>query len=416
MKRTQMPSFNDLLQKFIRDELTQEELQAFLELVREPANQAIVKEAVDHHMDAEKFTDLTAGMDMDLQFMQVLKKAEQETSMRSSRPVHRVHFIRKWWWAAAAVLLMLATSTYFLLRPEQKVQVAAKQPVDIAPGKEGAILTLADGTKVILDSLGNGMVATQNGAQVILENGQLTYDPVENINGEITYNTMTTPKGRQFQLLLPDGTKVWLNAASSISYPTAFAGADRKVTITGEVYFEVAKNKNMPFRVNANNKAAIEVLGTHFNVNAYQDEAEIKTTLLEGSVKLSKLPVMADAQVPADQKIQMGSSVLLKPGQQGIIQAGSPANLLIPVQPAEIDKVVAWKNGLFNFEGASIGEVMKQLERWYDITVVYEKGIPDIKFFGEIGRNVTLADLIVALEDVGVHFRIDAGRKLIVLP
>jgi transmembrane sensor len=357
------------------------------------------------------YIDLSEGLDPDLQFVEVMKKAKNERPVvqlpsaaakvpygTGIRPLFRR------WWAAASILLTLAAGGYFLARNSRHDQpLALQKPATIGPGKQGAILRLADGTALVLDSLGNGTIATQNGARVLLKNGQLAYDPTGKGTGEATYNTMTTPKGRQFQLMLPDGTKVWLNAASSIQFPTIFSGKDRRVRVTGEAYFEVVADKKMPFRVNVNNQAEIEVLGTNFNINAYDNEAAIKTTLLEGKVKV----VSARDNHPA---------TILQPGQQAVIRPGDPSGSLVPVQAADIDKVMAWKNGVFNFEGASLREVMNQIERWYDITVVYDKNVPDIKFFGEISREFNLADLIDALKDAGVHFKIETGRKLVVLP
>jgi ferric-dicitrate binding protein FerR (iron transport regulator) len=397
-----MPSFNDLLQKYIREELTQEELDAFLVLVREPTNQAAVKEAIAAYAEAATYTDLSGGMDAELQFRRVMERARKEVPAVEPAPVRSIPAVRRWWWVAASVIFILAAGAYLFLNNRPDSAAVAQQPVDIKPGTEGAILTLADGTRVVLDSLGNGTVASQNGARIILNDGRITYDPTGITDGGITYNTMATPRGRQFQLVLPDGTKVWLNAASSIKYPTAFREDERSVEITGEAYFEVAKNKTRPFRVNINNQATVEVLGTHFNINAYSNGTSIQTTLLEGSVRFG--PVSGPH-----------SSAILRPGEQGRFPV-SGASSGIRIESADIDKVMAWKNGFFNFDGLPITEVMNMLERWYDITVVYEKGVPDIEFFGEINRNMNLSDLIVALKDVGVHFRIEAGRKLVVLP
>ena len=319
------------------------------------------------------------------------------------RPVHRVHFMRKWGWAAASIILMLGIGVYLLTTKTKKTSppVAVVQAADIAPGKNGAVLTLADGTLVVLDSLGNGVVATQNGAQVKLQGGTLAYEATGPATGEVAYNTMSTPKGRQFQVTLPDGTKVWLNAASSISYPTAFTRNERQVILTGEAYFEVAHNSNMPFKINVNGKAEVEVLGTHFNVNAYDNETTINTTLLEGSVR-----VELNADMPA---------ITLKPGQQAQVGEVGKQSIAKVINDADIDKVMSWKNGLFNFEGASLAEIMRQLERWYDIEVAYEKGIPDVEFEGKMTRDVPLKDLLKMLERSAIHFRIE-GRKLIVLP
>jgi len=331
------------------------------------------------------------------------------------RPVHRVHFMRKWGWAAASIILMLGIGVYLFTTKTKKTPptVAVVQAAGIAPGKNGAVLTLADGSRVVLDSLGNGVVATQHGTQVVLQGGGIAYDATNAATGEVAYNTMSTPKGRQFQVTLPDGTKVWLNAASSISYPTVFSGEKRQVSLTGEAYFEVMKNPKMPFVVNIHlsdeetlgpREAKIEVLGTHFNVNAYDNEATINTTLLEGSVK-----VVRSGYGNRQDNMQ---EVILKPRQQAVMRFISP--ITIDSSP-DLNKVMSWKNGLFNFEGASLAEIMRQLERWYDIEVAYEKGIPDVEFEGKMTRDVPLNDLLKMLERSAIHFRIE-GRKLIVLP
>jgi ferric-dicitrate binding protein FerR (iron transport regulator) len=321
-----------------------------------------------------------------------------EFDLPVATPVHRVHFIRRWGWAAAAALL-LAGSTYLLvMNKKDQSPIIASNVTDITPGSQGAILTLADGRQVVLDSMPSGVVAQQSGTAVVLSNGKLMYDPSGEAVSDIQYNKMTTPKGRQFQMTLPDGTKVWLNAASSIRYPTVFAGKERKVDVFGEACFEVAKDANKPFLVNINNKASIEVLGTLFNVNAYENEKTINTTLLDGSVKVINQP----------------ASVILKPGQQAQINNISGGEKIAVVNHPDLEKIMAWKNGLFNFEGANLEEVMRQLERWYNIDVVYENGIPDIQFMGEMSRQISLTDLLEILRRTEVDFRVE-GRKLIVL-
>jgi len=332
------------------------------------------------------------------------------------RPVHRVHFLRKWGWAAASIILALSLGVYLFTTTTKKTLPRANvvQAADIAPGKNGAVLTLADGSRVILDSLGNGVVATQNGTQVILKGGALAYDANSATTGEVAYNTMSTPKGRQFQVTLPDGTKVWLNAASSLRYPTVFTGSERMVEITGEAYFEVTKNAHKPFIVNIFSPAKkdaggrIEVLGTHFNVKAYENEDVVRTTLLEGSVKVGI----------RRSGIGKEESMIIKPGEQAIASTNSSVNGMQGMtihKSVDIDQVMSWKNGLFNFEGASLGEIMRQLERWYDIEVVYEKGIPNVEFEGKMTRDVPLGDLLTMLDRSDIHFRVE-GRKLIVLP
>jgi transmembrane sensor len=310
-----------------------------------------------------------------------------------------VHFMQKWKWvAAASVVFIIGITTFFLFdNKKDPVQSASNITAEqIQPGKDGAILTLADGSQLSMDSIQNGIIALQDGVTARVVNGVLIYEG----NGKkIQYNTMSTPKGRQYQLLLPDGTKVWLNAASSIKYPTVFSGKERNVQISGEAYFEVAKNVYQPFRVMVNDRMTIDVLGTSFNVQAYRNETTYYTTLIDGAVRVS-----------ADQP---GNSTVLKPAQQALL-AGEGA--IAVSGNVDTEKVMAWKNGLFNFEGASLDEVMKQIERWYDIDVVYEKGIPDIKFWGKITKDVPLSGMLIALEKTKVHFKLENNRTLVVLP
>jgi len=330
--------------------------------------------------------------------------------------VHRVRFLRRWGWAAAAVILLFSTGAYLWTHSTKKGSPSASYAAGnthVAPGKQGAILTLGDGSQVVLDSLGNGLVATQNGTQVSLKGGGLTYDRASaDAKSEVMYNIITTPKGRQFQVTLPDGTRVWLNAGSSLRYTTVFRGGERRVSVTGEAYFEVARNTQEPFKVSVNGKAEVEVLGTHFNVNAYDNETAIHATLLQGTIRVS---------TAAGKAAQATAFVVLKPGQQARIAHPDPAvgSASSPdikvINHTDTSKVMAWKNGLFNFEGASLAEVLRQIERWYDIDIVYEKGIPAITFEGKMTKDVPLKDLLVILERSDIHFRID-GRKLIVLP
>lgn len=316
----------------------------------------------------------------------------------------RVYSLPSWKWmaAAASIILIVVTGYWYQSRRQHPAGIAHTVAVsDIAPGRNGAILKLADGSSIALDSLTNGVVATQNGARIILNNGALVYDANKSGNKEIAYNIITTPNGRQFRVSLPDGTQVWLNAASSIRYPTVFDGKHRNVEITGEVYFEVAKNAHMPFQVTVLNNARIEVLGTHFNVNAYGNEESQHTTLLEGAVKVVSLKEHASALYR--------EGIVLRPGQQ--LQLSETP---IIIDRADIDKIMAWKNGLFDFDGMDVKYAMKQIARWYDVEIVYKGEIPDIKFYGKISRNISLAGLIKGLNGTGVHLHIEEGKKLVV--
>lgn len=324
----------------------------------------------------------------------------------------KVRVLWKRWAAAAAVVLVVASGMYMWWgersAPAKPVFTEAR---DVDPGKEGAVLTLADGTQVVLDSMGNGWATAQNGTRVLLKDGQLAYDPADEGDGTIAYNTMTTPRGRQFRIILPDGTRVWLNAASSVYYPTAFTGEVRSVRVTGEAYFEVAsykadaKRKNWPFIVDVDGRAEVKVLGTHFNISAYGNEAAMQTTLLEGAVKVA-LPAGTGTR----------REVTLRPGQQARIDNKAATGNITVVKDADLTKVMAWKEGVFNFEDVGLEEAMRQLERWYDIDVVYEKGIPDIYFFGKISRNMPLKNILKMLEESEVRFRLEEGRRLVVMP
>lgn len=330
--------------------------------------------------------------DWDLVYQRILAGREATETVSTGR----LRFIRSAWLRYAAAVLLLAglIGVLYISITKDGNEIARVDNLpggpDIQPGKSGAVLVLSDGTQLVLDSLRNGVIASQQGSTAILQNGNLAYDADSAAAGGISYNTLSTPKGRQFQVTLPDGTKAWLNAASYIRFPTVFAGNERKVEVKGEVYLEVVKDAARPFKVNVPGRAEIEVLGTHFNVSAYDNDRAVNTTLLEGSVKVN--------------------GVKIRPGQQALVTAQGTE-----VGQAEVSRAVAWKNGLFNFEGASLEEVMKQLERWYDIDVVYAGSIPDIAFGGEMTKNISLQGLLIVLEKSDVNFRLE-GRKLIVLP
>jgi transmembrane sensor len=291
---------------------------------------------------------------------------------------------------AASILLFISVGAYFFVQHNSKADnLAAGTYKGIVPGTNKATLTLANGTTILLDDAGKGQIAKQAGVKISkTADGQIVYQAEATGQEQAVQNTVTTPKGGQYRIILPDGTNVWLNAASSISYPTLFKGAGRVVTLNGEGYFEVAKNKAMPFRVKSGIQT-IEVLGTHFNINAYTDETLVKTTLLEGSVKV----------------ISATNSTLIVPGEQAAISwAGNGA---ISKQQVNVEKEVAWKNGVFSFADEDIREVMRQVSRWYDIDVFYEGDIPNEKFFGEISRSSNLADVFKILELNNMKFAVE---------
>jgi ferric-dicitrate binding protein FerR (iron transport regulator) len=299
---------------------------------------------------------------------------------------------------------------------------------DVAPGTNHAILTLADGSQVILDSAHSGALATEGAVKVQkTADGQIVYQSTAPVT-EVKYNTITVPKGSQVvNLTLADGSKVWLDAASTITYPTAFTGKERRVEINGQAYFEVAKTssnssgggKKIPFIVEMNG-ASVEVLGTHFNVNAYEDEKAIKVTLLEGSVRVALRPDSYRDQGDKALRVPQGDkgAVVIKPGEQAVLRPDRYRDQgdrqIKVVDNVDLSGVMAWKEGMFKFQGTTIEPIMKQLTRWYDVEVVYENKPTDI-FVTTIPRDVSVSQVLKILETTGrVHFRIE-GKKVVVM-
>lgn len=297
--------------------------------------------------------------------------------------------------AAACLLIGLSFGGYFLLHKTPNPQTAQLVKNDIAPGHNQATLTLANGQKIILTKGLSGKLARQGNTSVTVNSGNAIAYTMGSPSDEVLYNTLSTARGEQspYPLVLADGTKVWLNAESSVTYPTAFNGKERIVKVTGEAYFEVVHNDKMPFKVTVNGQT-VEDIGTHFNINAYADEPAIKTTLLEGSVKITG----------------EGQLVILKPGQAAALKDNR-----FKVTDADAGSAVAWKNGLFRFDNTSVQSLMRQLARWYDIEVAYQGTVTGHEFAGEIRRNTNLSNVLKILEQGGIHFRMD-GRKLIVTP
>lgn len=385
----------NLLRLFAARKASPSQVSELMDILRDPsAESEYLPLYIQVSQESQPVERLPEFEEIETVWQEILSK---QPELRKAMPgkTHRMyHFPR--WWVAASVILVIAASVFLLVssdRTARRSEKSTAQAAEILPGKDGAILTLADGSQVLLDTIQNGMVALQGGAMAKVVNGQLIYEA----NGkEVVYNTVSVPKGRQFHLTLPDGTEVWLNSASAIRYPTVFAGNERRVHISGEVYFEVAKNEKMPFRLSIDDKATIEVLGTHFNVNAYENEGNISTTLIEGAIAFSAA--------------QQRQGVVLKAGQQ----AALAKNNIKVTDDADIEKVMAWKNGVFDFNNIDFDAAMRQLERWYDIVVVYEKGVPkDVELSGKMTKGVTLNELLFGLEKIGVNCRLE-GKKLII--
>jgi ferric-dicitrate binding protein FerR (iron transport regulator) len=284
-------------------------------------------------------------------------------------------------------------------KPKPTALMAVNKPkaFDKKPGGNKATLTLGNGSQIVLDSARNGLLVQQGNTKIIKSaNGHIAYNKTLTGTSTPIYNTMTTPRGGKYDLQLSDGTRVWLNASSSITYPIVFSGTERRVTITGEAYFEVAKNKDMPFKINVNGQEEVQVLGTHFNIMAYNDEPMIKTTLLEGSVKI----------------VRNKTTGMLKPGQQAQLTTDGKLSV---TDDADINAVMAWKNGQTLFVNEDIKTIMRRVSRWYDVDVDYQGDIPARLFTGGISRESNLSVLLKVLELNKIHFKA-AGKKLIVTP
>jgi transmembrane sensor len=306
----------------------------------------------------------------------------------------------KWIQIAAVLLIALFAGLFFLKKKKpdrQDIAVSKIKQKDILPGGNNAYLTLADGSRIILNDTKNGDLVTKPGIKVSKTgNGMLVYHFSKTTKDAAPeFNTITTPRGGQYQVILEDGTKVWLNAASSIRFPQAFTGKQREVEVNGEAYFEVAKNKAMPFIVQAHG-TQVKVLGTHFNVNAYGDNDHVTTTLFEGSVRMTS----------------GNAAVMLVPGQQGV--AGKNA-ASIQVSNADTEEIMAWKNGFFVFHDASIEDIMKQVSRWYDVDVEYRGDVQNNEFGGTISKYKNITELLNIMELTrSIHYKLE-GRRVIIM-
>jgi transmembrane sensor len=311
--------------------------------------------------------------------------------------------------SAAAALLLISVMVYWgYNRPTDKQKSYSLAKHDVAPGGDKAVLILSDGSQIVLNSAQNGAIAKQGNTAVLKNNNQLVYDASQVAKNSkystLAYNTIITPRGGQYRVTLPDGSKVWLNASSSLKFPTAFTGISRRVEITGEAYFEVKSIKTphqltrkTPFIVKANG-VEVEVLGTHFNVMAYADEGKITTTLLEGSVKVKR----------------GNANGLLKPGQEAQLSYNQ-TNDKILIRNGDTDEAVAWKNGRFLFNNTDLKTIMRQVMRWYDVNIIYQDGAPERYFTANLSRNTNLSELLKVFEVSKIHFKIE-GKNLIVLP
>ncbi|MBX3253742.1 MAG: FecR family protein [Chitinophagaceae bacterium] len=386
-----------LILKYFSEELnTLEEAELESWLAASPRNRRFF----DGLSEEDDFIRLLAQEELDRENkieQKILQKIQEKirTSEKDDEdgfiPAKISRISRSIWIAAASVIIVLGIGIYFWSRADAAKQdgkpTLVKTTNDVLPGSDRAILTLSNGQEIELNTKG-GEVIMDGELPIANNDGELKYSG----SGKTVYNTMTTPNGGQYKITLSDGSKVWLNAASSVTYPTHFEGMAREVSITGEAYFEVAHDKTKPFIVQTPGGSRVEVLGTHFNVNAYGDEAYQTTTLVEGKVRVAKL----------------SGTVHLKPGFQAKVAnvQGTDSSEDITVTEADVEEATGWKNNLFVFNKADIPFIMRQLSRWYDLDVTYKGEIPKRNFLGKIPRNIPLSQMLSALKLVGVNFEI----------
>jgi transmembrane sensor len=397
-------NFRYLWQQYAEKQASPEELDELFRLLKDPGWNALSQSLLEEYLAqpvGEGEIDVEHWMDKLPAVRERGDRNREGDALIRRIPARRI-WIR---YAAAAALLVGIAGTYFLLSKKQNTETLAtttsQKSYDITPGGNKAILTLGNGSKIILDSAANGSLAKQGTTDIIkTDSGKLLYSLVgsplsSNQKGGWggQYNTLSTPRGGQYQLTLPDGTKVWLDAASSITYPTAFTGKTRGVTVTGQVYFEVVHKTEQPFIVTANN-IQITDIGTEFNINAYNDEPQQRITLLEGSVAVKS---------GADK-------LLLKPGEQ----AQNENEKLELKKGVDVSAVMAWKNGQFQLGNISFATLMRQLSRWYDIDIVYEGKIPEKNFGGTMNRSVNLSRILEVLHDYGIETKLE-DKKLIIM-
>lgn len=408
---------SSLIIRHLQDDLTTEESQALTAWMEiNDTNRELFHQLTDPTFLQQ---ELTSYSETNQRIQQMVYDRLQQQDQDDSIPLYtKSRGWLRWSVAAAAILMVAFVGTWYLTRKLTPAPVAIVQqnpkPLPILPGGNKATLTLGDGSVVNLDSTANGLVSNQGNVKVVKSNnGLLTYESANTKQATaIPYNILSTPRGGQYQLLLPDGSKVWLNAASSIKYPAAFTGNERSIAITGEAYFEVAKafdrrGNRIPFAVTIPPSTGgvggghIEVLGTHFNVNAYGDEHPVVATLLEGKISIDNKQLAIGKE----------QSTVITPGQQAVINEHQEIKVK---DKADIESATAWMKGFFDMHNADIKKVMLQVSRWYNVDVVYAGPVPHQTFDGNIDCNIPLADLLALLQQMG-HFNVQIEGRTITI-
>lgn len=396
-----------LLRLFADGEISREEYDQLFDYIRLNPDDEHFNTAIDTvFSNSKKFSTINSE-DRELIFQNIIRNKHFDIDNQDETDIDPKYSYRLWYQVgiAASIMILLTTGLYFYTNraPVQTLSVKIVEPKAevISPGDNKAILTLSDGSKIILEDAKNGILANQAGISIQkTSDGELLYSFSNSANTvtpeskeNVIYNKIETPVGGKYQVNLPDGSKVWLNSSSSLRFSALFNGNTREVELSGEAYFDVSKNKSKPFKVNTKDQI-VEVLGTQFNINSYSDEGPIKTTLIEGSVKI----------------IYKDKVVLLSPGQQF-----QPKESALKVVEADTEEVVAWKDGYFVFKNEDIRSIMRKLSRWYNVEVSYSGNIPDVGFGGNISRSKDISEVLDVLQLTNaVHFKVE-GRRVTVM-
>ncbi len=397
----------ELLGLFVDGGISREDYDLLVDYIRANPEDEELNIAIDTvFKNSKKFNPLN-GDDKELLFQSIIRNKHFVSEIQNELETIPAFAPRLWYQlgVAASILILITTGLYFYKNRTVDDNIAAKvvEPKEaiITPGDDKAILTLSDGTKIILEDAKNGILANQAGVSIQkTSDGELLYSFSNSANTvspetkeNVIYNKIETPIGGKYQVNLPDGSKVWLNSSSSLRFSALFNGHTREVELSGEAYFDVSKNKGKPFRVITKDQI-VEVLGTQFNINSYSDEGPIKTTLIEGSVKI----------------IYKDKVVLLSPGQQF-----QPKELVSAVVEADTEEVVAWKDGYFVFKNEDIKSIMRKLSRWYNVEVSYSGNIPEVGFGGNISRSKDISEVLDVLQLTNaIHFKVE-GRRITVM-
>ncbi|MBS7564101.1 DUF4974 domain-containing protein [Mucilaginibacter sp. Bleaf8] len=385
--------YQNLLQKYLSNTCSAEEAAELFHYLRNNRDGRVLLQSLSDEYRQALQNDMLLPSQVS---NRVWNRLEESISSAQPAVVPLYQPFRKWLAIAAVLLVVLSVGAYFIAYQRASSHNTISRINAIKPGSNKAYLTLANGRTILLDDKPQGYLARQQGATIHKDkNGLVVYHFTGSKVASVQTNTIATPKGGQYQVVLPDGTRVWLNAASSLTFPTAFIGKERQVVLNGEAYFEVAKNKAMPFKVAANN-VTVQVLGTHFNVMAYDDEKLVSATLLEGAVKLHSGQ----------------DDVLLKPGHQARFNKTEQSFKVVEV---DTEEAIAWKNGYFMFNNENIYSVMRKLSRWYNVEVSFQEDLSKKTLWGTVSRFEDVSQVLKMLELTGtVHFKVE-GRRITVM-